>query len=81
LDGGTPKERRLLGVQLTPTTSTTVPRTMRGGRYDSVKIISMPMKTGRIPGSFAEVEMLGCARISSKVSLDMRAAGTSTDGM
>ena len=42
-----------------PTTSTGVTRTMYGGKYESVSIISMPMYTGKIPGNFADVLMLG----------------------
>ncbi len=35
----------------------------------------------RVPGSFAETLMFGCARTSSNSSVVMRALGTSTDGM
>ncbi|MCP4965343.1 MAG: hypothetical protein GY926_08910 [bacterium] len=63
------------------TTSTGVPRTSRGGKKDSVRIISMPMYTGKMPGNLAEVLMLGWARMASKSSLLMRAHGTSIDGM
>ena len=45
-----------------------------------MRIISMPTKTGRMPGNLAVVPMLGNACISSKASLGMRVAGASIAG-
>ncbi len=54
---------------------------MRGGKYDSLRIISMPMYTGKMPGNLAEAFMFGCACVSSNYTLVMRTDGGSMDEM
>ena len=49
-----------------PTTVPGVPRTYLGGNTDSVRMASMPTKSGSSPGIFAVAPMLASARISSK---------------
>ena len=40
-----------------------------GGRKDSVRIMSMPTYTGRMPGNLADSPILAWARMSSKSTL------------
>eukprot|EP00959_Pyramimonas_sp_CCMP1952_P324147 6784157-Pyramimonas_sp.AAC.1 len=63
-----------------PTTLPGVPRTCSGGKTDSVRVTSMPRKSGSGPGIFPVAPTLGSARISSKPGFARRAAGLSTAG-